>query len=110
MSQPACEKYACELKEGGLLLYESSLVDAKRLPSHAKKFGIDATHIAEQMGKRMVLNIVMMGFFTSLAGGLVSKDAVSKAIADLVPPGTAKLNQDAFLRGFEAGEKAKSTI
>lgn len=106
MSQPACDKFAGELKPGGVLLYESSLVDAMKLPARAKKFGIDATHIAEQTGRRMVLNIVMLGFFTALAQ-VVKPEAVRQALEDLVPSGTTRLNLDAFQRGFDAGAKLK---
>ncbi len=106
MSQPACDKFGGELKPGGVLLYESSLVDPNRLPVPAKKFGINATSIAEQMGRRMVLNIVMLGFFAALAD-VVQAEAVRKAVEDLVPRGTTRLNLDAFQRGFEAGVKLK---
>ena len=102
MSQPAFDKFAQELKPDGLLLYESSLVKPSSGLDVSRKYGIPATEIAEGMGRHMVLNIVMLGFFTALSQ-VVDKEAVEKAIADAVPPGTTRLNLDAFGRGFEYG-------
>ena len=51
----------------------------------------------------MVLNIVMVGFFTSVAK-VVGADAMRKAVEDSVPRGTTDLNLKAFDRGFEWGE------
>jgi 2-oxoglutarate ferredoxin oxidoreductase subunit gamma len=107
MSQPACDKYSCELKGNGLALYESKLVDATRLPAGSRKYGIEATNIAESLGRRMVLNIVMLGFFSALCD-VVKPDSVRRAIEDSVPPGTIKLNLDAFQRGFDLGQKQRA--
>jgi 2-oxoglutarate ferredoxin oxidoreductase subunit gamma len=65
---------------------------------------VPATRIAEELGRRMVLNIVMVGFFTSVAK-VVGADAMRKAVEDSVPRGTTDLNLKAFDRGFEWGEK-----
>ncbi|HEY6338242.1 MAG TPA: 2-oxoacid:acceptor oxidoreductase family protein [Candidatus Sulfotelmatobacter sp.] len=50
---------------------------------------------AEELGKRMVLNSVMVGFFTALTR-LLSADTVRKAVADSVPPNFRELNLKAF--------------
>jgi 2-oxoglutarate ferredoxin oxidoreductase subunit gamma len=109
MSQPAYEKFIAEVKPDALVLFEESLVIPHDLPPGCRAYGIPATRIAEEMGRKMVLNIVMLGFFTALAD-VVSADAVSKAIADSVPPGTHKLNQDAFIRGHEFGQEIRKKI
>jgi len=87
-----------------VVLYEESLVSPHELPAGCRAYGIPATRLAEEMGRKMVLNIVMLGFFTALAD-VVSADAVRKAIVDSVPPGTDKLNKDAFVRGYEFGRE-----
>ncbi|RME27816.1 MAG: pyruvate ferredoxin oxidoreductase [Deltaproteobacteria bacterium] len=102
MSQPAFDKFAGELKPEGLLLFESSLVKPTENIEVQRTYGIPASKIAEGMGRHMVLNIVMLGFFTALSR-VVGKEAMEKAIADAVPPGTTRLNLDAFKRGFDYG-------
>ncbi len=104
MSQPAYDKFIGELVPGGVLLYEESLVDPKKLPKNIKSYCIPATKIAEELGRKMVLNIIMVGFFTSLVEE-VSKDAVKRSVKEMVPKGTQRLNQEAFMRGYRYGKK-----
>ncbi len=104
MSQDAFNKFAPELRDDGMLLIEEELVQPSKLPSSVKVYSIPATRIAEELGKKMVLNIVMVGFFTSVTG-VVSERAAREAVADSVPPNTVDLNLKAFDRGFAWGKK-----
>jgi 2-oxoglutarate ferredoxin oxidoreductase subunit gamma len=102
MSQEAFTKFSPELDPNGKLLIEEELVDSKGLPPTVKIFGIPATRIAEELGRKVVLNMVMAGFFTAVTG-LVTKNAMRKAIETSVPKGTEPLNLKAFEKGFEWG-------
>ena len=66
-----------------------------------------ATRFAEELGKRMVVNSVMMGFFTSVTK-LLSADAVRKAVADSVPSSFRELNRKAVEKGYEYGLNARA--
>jgi 2-oxoglutarate ferredoxin oxidoreductase subunit gamma len=50
----------------------------------------------------MVLNSVMVGFFTAVTQ-LIEADAVRKAVADSVPPSFRELNLKAFEKGYTYG-------
>lgn len=102
MSQEAYTKFAPELGEGGILITEEELVKTDELRPDIKHFSIPATRIAEELGRRMVLNIVMMGFMTAVTD-LVSPEAMRKAVKVSVPKGTEQLNLNAFDRGYEYG-------
>jgi 2-oxoglutarate ferredoxin oxidoreductase subunit gamma len=102
MSQEAYTKFAPELKDGGMLIVEEDLVRVDDLKGDIKVFSIPATRFAEELGKRMVLNSVMVGFFTAVTG-LLEADAVRKAVADSVPASFKELNLKAFERGHEYG-------
>lgn len=103
MSQDAYTQFAPTLKPGGLLLYEEDLVTLDdKVPADARALGIPATRFAEELGRRLVLNIVMAGFFTGVTG-LVSQDAMEKAVKDSVPKGTEDLNMRALRKGLEFG-------
>ncbi len=104
MSQDAFAKFSPELRADGTLLIEEELVKVQNLPKGVKVFAVPATRIAEELGKKMVLNIVMVGFFTAITG-LVSEEAAKKAVSDSVPPNTIDLNLKAFDRGFAHGKK-----
>jgi 2-oxoglutarate ferredoxin oxidoreductase subunit gamma len=104
MSQDACRSFAPALKqdEKSLLLYESDLVKLDGIECKATKFGVPATRFAEELGRKMVLNIVMVGFFTAVTK-LIGADAVRSAVKDSVPRGTEQLNLNAFDKGFNHG-------
>ena len=104
MSQDAFAKFSPELRDDGILLVEEELVKPTGLPPGVKVYAVPATRIAEELGKKMVLNIVMVGFFTAVTG-VVSENAAKEAVKDSVPPATVDLNMKAFQRGFEYGKK-----
>ena len=109
MSQEAYNRFAPELKAGGMLIVEEDLVRVSDLAKAITKvYSIPATRIAEELGKRMVLNSVMVGFFTAVTN-LLNADAVRKAVADSVPPSFRELNLKAFEKGFEYGNIALTT-
>jgi 2-oxoglutarate ferredoxin oxidoreductase subunit gamma len=107
MSQEAYNRFAHELKPEGLLIVEEDLVRVSNPNSDKKVYSIPATRFAEELGKRMVLNSVMVGFFTAVTK-LLSVDAVRKAVADSVPPNFRELNIKAFDKGFEYGSTAQA--
>ena len=103
MSPDAYTQFAPQLKPGGILLYEKELIALDdKLPTGVKAFGVPATRFAEELGRRLVLNIVMTGFFAGVTG-VVSFEAVEKAVKSSVPKGTEDLNLRAFRKGYEYG-------
>ncbi len=102
MSQEAYVRFGPELKDGGTLIIEQDLVRVSDLKKDTKVYSVPATRIAEELGKRMVLNSVMVGFFTAVTR-LLDPEAVSKAVADSVPRSFLDLNLKAFEKGLEYG-------
>ena len=105
MSQEAYVRFGADLKDGGIMIVEQDLVRVADLKQGIKVYSIPATRIAGELGKRMVLNSVMVGFFTAITH-LLEPDAVRKAVADSVPPSFRELNLKAFERGLEYGAVA----
>jgi len=102
MSQEAYTRFSPELKRGGILVTEQELVRVEKVPADVRVYAVPATRLAEELGRRVVLNIVMTGFFCAVTG-VVDPDAVRKAVADSVPPAMQKLDLQAFDKGFEYG-------
>lgn len=102
MSQEAYSRFLPELKPNGLLLVESDLVRISDLPAGVRVHSIPATRLAEELGRRIVLNVVMVGFFGAITA-LLEPDALRKAVIDSVPPSVRDLNVRAFEKGFEYG-------
>jgi 2-oxoglutarate ferredoxin oxidoreductase subunit gamma len=105
MSQEAYSRFVPELKDNGILIVEQDLVRVSELKGNIQIFSVPATRIAEELGKRMVLNSVMVGFFTAVTR-LLDPDAVRKAVSDSVPASFQELNLQAFEKGFEYGTTA----
>ncbi len=102
MSSDGYDKHADELKDDGTLVYERDLVHPQ--PTKGQKaFGVSSTRIAEQLGRAIVQNIVMLGFFAAVTK-LVPRDAMRDAVRGSVPEGTEELNLRAFDAGWEAFE------
>jgi 2-oxoglutarate ferredoxin oxidoreductase subunit gamma len=104
MSQEAATRFIPQLKPGGILVTEQDLVRVGEMPKGVRAFGVPATRLAEELGRKVVLNIVMVGFFAAVTN-LLDPDAVRKAVEDSVPPAMAKLNLQAFDKGYEYGSK-----
>ena len=102
MSQEACNRFVPELKDGGILIVEQDLVRITALKPNTRVFSVPATRLAEELGKRVVLNSVMVGFFTAVTQ-LLDADAVARAVADSVPPSLRDLNLQAFRKGIDYG-------
>lgn len=109
MSQEAYTRFVPELKDGGTLIVEQDLVRVTELKPNTRVFSIPATRLAEELGKRMVLNSVMVGFFTAITQ-LLTKDAVSKAVSDSVPGSFRDLNLRAFEKGYEYGTSHSAPV
>jgi len=103
MSVDAYAQFAPQLRPGGLLLHEQELIAVdNRLPAGVRALGVPATRFAEELGRRLVLNIVMVGFFAGTTG-LLEFGAVERAVRDSVPKGTEDLNLRALRKGHEYG-------
>ena len=102
LSQEAYHRFAPELKHGGILITEQDLVRVGQIPAGERVFGVPATRLAEELGRKVVLNVVMVGFFGAVTR-LLDAEALKKAVADSVPPALQKLNLEAFEKGYGYG-------
>jgi len=109
MSQEAYTLFSPQIKEDGILIIEEDLVRIDHLPAGVRVYSIPATRIAEELGKKMVLNIVMVGFFGAVTG-VLDPDALRKAVVASVPEAYRDLNLKAFNSGFDYGTKELTEV
>lgn len=109
MSQEAYRRFAPSLRPGGTLVVEEDLVRVEDLRPDLTLFRVPATRLAEELGRKLVLNIVMVGFFTAVTG-VVKLDSARRAVADLVPRGTESLNLAAFDKGYAYGRAQRTAL
>lgn len=109
LSQEAFTRFTPELKPGGMLIVEQDLVRIAGLQDRPRIYSVPATRLAEELGRKMVLNVVMVGFFGAVTR-LLDPEALRRAVAESVPPAFQKLNLQAFDKGYEHGSQLLETL
>jgi 2-oxoglutarate ferredoxin oxidoreductase subunit gamma len=105
MSQEAFEKYGTTIHPSGTLIIDEDLVEIADDPPVDRFYRIPATRLADQLGRKIVANVVMLGALTAISG-LVGHDEMLNAILYSVPPRTKELNEKAFDTGYDRGKEA----
>lgn len=101
MSQSGYDKMIGNLKKDGVLIVDQDLAHPNR-EAQGDVFSIPATRMAEELGRKMMANIIMLGFFTAVTN-VVSLEAAKKAVEESVPKGTEAMNIKAFSKGCDYG-------
>jgi len=106
LTQEAADKYAVDIKPGGLLLIDSDFV--KRVPSGPfKTYALPIINTAKnEIGREIVANVVALGAMVALTE-VVSREAGEKAVVSRVPEAFVDLNKRAFNAGYD---KVKSLM
>lgn len=99
MSQTAVDKHLKVLKENGIFIVDSSMV--QKIPkTKAELFEIQASETAETtFGAKVYANMIMLGALTGLTKA-VGKESMIKAIRETVSAKTIKRNLNAFEKGL----------
>jgi 2-oxoglutarate ferredoxin oxidoreductase subunit gamma len=101
MSQQAYGKYIQERRPDTKVLIDPDLVSDR---PKGDVFYIRATKAAEDLGTRIVANVVMLGAFREISD-IVSKEALEKALLDSLPKPTHELNRSALALGANLGRE-----
>lgn len=95
MSQEAYNKYTKDIAENAVMVLDPQLVQHVDFEGG---YEVPATMIAEDIGKRIVANIVMLGAFNEIAD-FVPNEALENSVKDSVPERFTELNFKALERG-----------
>lgn len=103
MNLPSLEKFESQVKAGGVLVVNSSMVNRGVERDDIKVVSIPANEIAQDIGSERAVNMVMLG---ALLGNLdlLSVDAVLTALDNHLPERHKKflpVNKEALRRGAE---------
>lgn len=96
LSQEAFDTYGPTAKSGATVIVDDDLVNGSRAGTYRAPF----TRTAEELGARIVANVVMLGYVTALTG-IVSSEAMEEAIRTEVRDKVVDLNLRAFERGCD---------
>jgi 2-oxoglutarate ferredoxin oxidoreductase subunit gamma len=104
MSQGGYNKYVPDFRQDGLLIVDEDLVELDEEAEGLRVLEMPATRLAEELGRRIVANVVMLGFVAAVTD-VASPEAIKQAVLDSVPKGTEELNERAFETGFQYGQE-----
>ena len=96
MSQAAYTKFRPTVKPDGLVLIDADLVTPLAGES---PLAIPAMRLAEKLGRRIVANVVMLGYFTRVTE-IVSPAAMEQALENTLSSKILPLNLKAFSAGY----------
>ncbi len=103
MNKPSFEKFENAVKPGGIIVKDSTLIDAGTKRSDITCFDIPATKIAMDLKADKLANMVMTGKIIK-ESGMLDMDLVLKALEKIVPPSKKQLietNTKVLLAGYE---------
>lgn len=101
LSQEGYNKFHGLMKEKGMVLLDQDLITGIMAGIH-DLYTIPATRMAEELGNKMMANVVMLGFFAAITNA-VSPGALRSTVAETVPARTREKNLAAFDKGYDYG-------
>lgn len=101
MNKPSLAKFVNDVKPGGLIIVNSSLIEDKVEREDVRVAYVDANAIALQAGNARTANIVILGAYIKLSG-LLPHDTVFKTIDKIFAkkPKVIPVNKEAFELGY----------
>ena len=107
MNRPSMEKFEADVRPGGILIYDSSLIDIQPGRKDLEVIGLPATQIADELGNTRVANMVIIGAYIGHTG-LLSKESVYEALKTVVKHKRfMEINVKAINAGFDFSSKLK---
>jgi len=110
MNSASIERFQPQLKKGGLLLFDSSLMNGVTLRGNIIHVGIPATKIADAAGDAKAANMVMLGALIA-ATDIFKKSSFEGLFSFSHAPAknnAAEINKNAIMEGIEYLENKKS--
>ena len=103
MNLPSLDKFLPELKSGGTVLLNSSLIEKEVTRDDVKVIKVPANEIANELGNAKVANMVMLGSYLA-EKDIVKPETVKKSLKSVLSARNTKLvdmNIEALERGKE---------
>ena len=103
MNQPSLDRFQNQIKSGGVLFLNSSLVQSGTSRDDIEVVSVAADAIAKEMGSARSANMVMLGAFIGVSG-IVSLDGIMEGLSSTLKNKhkLIAVNEKAITAGFNA--------
>jgi 2-oxoglutarate ferredoxin oxidoreductase subunit gamma len=108
MNLPSMRRFEPVIKEGGMLVYNSSMGGWELSRSDIRSLAVPANEIAQELGNPQVANMVMLGGYVGIRG-VVNPQSIITALPQFLKEarkGMIELNAKAFQAGLGLVTKA----
>ena len=103
MNLPSQDKFSPKVKEGGLVVTNTSLIEKEVERKDVEVIKVPANEIANELGNTKVANMIMLGAYLARKD-IIDLDTVKDSLSSVLPErhhGLIPLNEEALDRGFE---------
>jgi 2-oxoglutarate ferredoxin oxidoreductase subunit gamma len=103
MNLPSFEQFEPTVKAGGIIIADSSLIEAKSTRTDIDVYYIPATALASDMGKQSLANMIILGKLLAVMGDF-NEDEIKTVLSKVIPPKKAdmlEINMKAMQIGSE---------
>ena len=90
MNLPSFEKFEPTVRPGGIVIADSSLIEAKSTRDDIDVYYIPATALASEMGKQSLANMIILGKLLKVMGDF-NEDEIKTVLAKVIPPKKADM-------------------
>jgi 2-oxoisovalerate ferredoxin oxidoreductase beta subunit len=109
MNRPSLEKFEKNVQPGGLIVYDSSLIDVEPFRKDLEILKIPATKIADDLGNTRIANMVILGALVGYTQFL-NKHTISETLNLIINrKRLIEINRKAVEHGFVFGEEYRTT-
>jgi 2-oxoglutarate ferredoxin oxidoreductase subunit gamma len=109
MNRPSVAKFNLRIKAGGMLMYNSSLIERQEFRDDIRLVEIPASDIAEELGNPRVANLVMAGAYSKFSK-LIDFDHLKETLPALLPANKKdmlEINMAAMEKGYKYVQEKK---
>lgn len=106
LNNPSLLKFEPRIVPGGLLIYNTSLIDLEPQRSDITILGIDANDMAQEAGSTRAANMIALGLLAKKKPEMTSVDALIQALDHAVSARNRELNvinTACLKKGYDAG-------
>jgi len=109
LNQPSLDKYEAKVKNGGLMIWESTTIHSGPKRTDITSVPVPAYEEATKLGNNLVMGMILLGAFIQKTGVITIEDVI-EGIKKTLPARRhhlIPLNETALRRGFEIAAAIK---
>ncbi len=107
MNRPSLEKFENDVQQGGIIMYDNSLIDVDPGRKDVEILPVPATKMADELGNTRIANMIALGALMGYTG-LMSRETLYESLhAAIKRKRFLEINRKAIDKGYEFGQSKR---